>query len=178
MSANVYFLARVWVEVQDNKMPDISIELHNWKVFYPQLIMNMKENHRPLQDWYEEAFTEDVVHNPEFFIPDELELCEEPVWLEVIGTIEVTVSTDYYGEYDEETSFHIIEWTVEVEDNQIEEADMSVRIKVLRIYCCKDCPSLEFNEDGNDYCTVLERIIEDPDGQDQGIPDDCPLEEL
>ena len=58
MSANIYFLARVWVEVLGNKIPDINIELHNWKVFYPQLTLNMKENHRSLEDWYKEAFTE------------------------------------------------------------------------------------------------------------------------
>ena len=170
MSANVYFLARVWVEVQDNKMPDINIELHNWKVFYPQLIMDMKENHRPLEDWYEEAFTENIVNNPEFFIPDELELCEEPVWLEVIGTIEITGSTDYSGEYDEEIDFHIIEWTVEAEDDTKETA-MSARIKILRIYCCEDCPLL----DTTNYCNELERIIENPTLEP---PDDCPLEEL
>ena len=55
---------------------------------------------------------------------------------------------------------------------------MTIRIKTLKIYCCEDCPSLKFNEDGGDYCAVLDRIIEDATGQDQGIPDDCPLEEL
>ena len=115
MSANVYFIARVWIE--DLK---INIELHNWKVFYPQLTLNMKENHRPLEDWYEEALTEEVVSYPESFIPERLELCEEPIWLEVIGTIEVTGSTDYSGEYDEEVNFDIIEWTAEIECDEEE----------------------------------------------------------
>ena len=168
MSANVYFLARVWTEVQNKKVPNINIELHNWKVFYPQLTLNMKENHRPLEDWYEEAFTENVVHNPEFFIPDELELCEEPIWLEVIGTLGVTGSTDYFGEYDEEIDFDIINWTI---DTEKEGTDMSARIKVLRIYCCEDCPALTTDNS----CDELERTIEDPT---QTPPDDCPLEEL
>lgn len=115
MSANVYFIARVWIEDLN-----INIELHYWKVFYPELTLNLKENHRPMEDWCEEAFTENVVDNPEFFIPDELELYEEPIWLEVIGTIEVMGSTDYYGEYDEEVNFDIIEWTAEIECDEEE----------------------------------------------------------
>lgn len=167
MSANIYFLARAWTE----KLK-INIELHNWKVFQPQLTLHLKEGLRPLEDWYEEAFTENVVDNPECFVPDGLELCEEPVWLEVIGTFDVIGSTDYYGEYDEEISFDIIKWTVEVEDNQIEETIMSVRIKTIKIYCCEDCPAL-----GDDnICDELERIIEEPSSLE--MPEDCPLEEL
>lgn len=48
---------------------------------------------------------------------------------------------------------------------------MSVRVKILKIYCCEDCPALATDNS----CDELERTIEDPTLEP---PDDCPLEEL
>ena len=48
---------------------------------------------------------------------------------------------------------------------------MSVRIKVLKIYCCEDCPALATDNS----CDELEQIIENPT---QTPPEDCLLEEL
>lgn len=110
MKENVYFLARVWLENLE-----VNIELHNWTVFIPELILNLKENHRPIQNWYEESFTDYIENNPESFIPPKLEICQEPIWLEVIGAFNVIGSTNYYGEYDEDIEFDFIEWTIEID---------------------------------------------------------------
>lgn len=47
---------------------------------------------------------------------------------------------------------------------------MTVRIKVIRIYCCEDCPALAASNECDELC----RVIEDPT---QPPPEDCPLEE-
>jgi hypothetical protein len=59
---------------------------------------------------------ENLSYNPDSFVPDGLEVCEEPIWLEVIGRYSVTGWKDYWGEYDEDFEFEILSWSAGVED--------------------------------------------------------------
>ena len=113
MTPNIYFLARVWREFGRTE-----VELHEWKLFEPELTLNLKKGFRPIEDWWEESFMENVCYNPESFTPDGLELYDEPIWLEVIGSYSAQGWQDYYGEYDEDFEFNIIDWTVEVEEDK------------------------------------------------------------
>ena len=82
------------------------------------MVLNLKEGFRPFEDWWEESFLDEVSTVPECFIPDGLEICDEPIWLEVIGRFRAQGWQDYYGEYDEDFEFNIVDWTVEVEEEE------------------------------------------------------------
>jgi len=91
------------------------IEILSVDVFYPELVLSLKENHRPTTDWFVESFGEEDLR---YLLPDNLELCEEPILFEALGTYTIEGHTDYYGEYDEDTCFEMDNWVAEFpEDN-------------------------------------------------------------
>jgi len=91
------------------------IELLTVDVFVPELVLSLPDNHRPLTDWFIEAFKEEDFRE---LLPDYLELCEEPILFEAMGTYHIEGSTDYYGEYDEDTWFEMDDWAADFpEDN-------------------------------------------------------------
>lgn len=83
------------------------IELLSVDVFVPELILELDKRSRPLTDWFAEAFSEEDLL---YLLPDELELCEEPILFEALGTYTIDGYTDYYGEYDEDTCFETDDW--------------------------------------------------------------------
>ena len=86
------------------------IELLSVDVFFPELVLSLPDNYRPLTDWFIESFSEEDL---EYFLPDNFERCEEPILFEALGTYSIDGSTDYYGEYDEDTCFEMDDWAAD-----------------------------------------------------------------
>lgn len=114
---NVHFLTRVWL---DGKT--VCMELDFLDFFEPEFILSLKPSTRTIADWWEESMREDIVGLPECFLPENFEVCEEPVLLEVIGVYSAQGWTDADGEYDEDFTFEIINWTAAIDDSVEEEA--------------------------------------------------------
>ena len=91
------------------------IELLTVDVFIPELVLSLPDNHRPLTDWFIEAFTEEDFRD---LLPDHLELCEEPILFEAMGTYIIEGSTDHYGEYDEYTWFEMNDWCADFPEDK------------------------------------------------------------
>ena len=86
------------------------IELLTVDVFVPELVLSLPDNNRPLTDWFIEAFKEEDFRE---LLPDYLELYTEPILFEAMGTYRIEGSTDYYGEYDEDTWFEMDDWAAD-----------------------------------------------------------------
>ena len=102
MSEEVNLRFMVLVSVND-------IELLTVDVFLPELVLNIDPNHRPLTDWYIESFQEEELRD---LLPDNLELCEDPILFEAMGKYSVDAWQDYFGEWDQTSDFAIISWAV------------------------------------------------------------------
>lgn len=110
---NAHFLGRVWCEGSR-----ACIELYSFRFFQPTLELDLPENHRTIQDWWEESMHENLSCDPASFLPPGFEVCEEPVWFEAIGNYSATGWKDYWGEYDEEYEWRIDQWSVDFEEGQ------------------------------------------------------------
>ncbi len=93
----------------------VAINCHDFEiieldVFIPQLLLELEDGHRPTEEGYKETFREsdDVCR----IVADHVELCEDTILFEAIGTYSVQGSRDYWGEYDEETTFEMHQWSV------------------------------------------------------------------
>ena len=117
---NAHFTARVWIE---NGRPQI--EVNSLTLFEPSLTFMLKEGTRPVQDWWHESMEGELDNSPGAFLPDGLELYDEPIWLEVIGRFTAQGYKDYWGEYDEDFEFEIDQWTVAI-DGEDEDEDEDV----------------------------------------------------
>ena len=96
--ANCHFLIRVWAD--NGKVCCEEDFIH---LFEPSLILELKENRRPIEDWFLESFSEALLDDPKSYLPEKVEICGEPILVEVIGAVNVNANYDsYYGEYDEE----------------------------------------------------------------------------
>ena len=115
---NCHFLIRMWID--DGKVCCEEDFIH---LFEPALILDLKENRRPIEDWFLESFREVLLDDPESYIPENVEICGEPIFVEVIGTVNVIPHWDYYGEYDEDVELEIHFWSVAL-DYREEEANI------------------------------------------------------
>ena len=117
--ANCHFLISVWID--EGKVCCEEDFIH---LFEPSLILDLKENRRPIEDWFLESFREALLDDPESYIPENVEICDEPIFIEVIGTVNVIPYQDsYYGEYDEDVELEIHSWSVAL-DGCEEEANI------------------------------------------------------
>ena len=95
------------------------IEVLGIDVFVPELILNLKENHRTVEDWYRESIEMEDFRD---WIPSEVELyCEEYIIFECMGVYSIEGRRDYLVEYDETTDFAMVDWAIEVDDEDTEE---------------------------------------------------------
>ena len=120
--ANCHFLIRVWADEWKVCCEEDFIHL-----FEPSLILELKENRRPIEDWFLESFSEALLDDPKSYLPEKVEICEEPILIEVIGTVNVSANYDsYYGEYDEDVELEIHFWSVALDDREEEAHIMQV----------------------------------------------------
>ena len=109
---NCHFLIRVWAD--EGK---VCCEEDFISIFEPSLILELKENRRPIENWFLESFSEALLDDPKSYLPEKVEICEEPIMVEVIGTVNVIANYDsYYGEYDEDVELEIHSWSVALDD--------------------------------------------------------------
>lgn len=111
----VHILIRLWKEDKN-----VRYELEFAKVQGCQeLYLDLPDNSRPVEDWVAQA-VEDV-SDIQIFLPDlgdgeTIEICEEPIFYETIGEFTIEGNQDYYGEYDEEYSFDVRQWSVAIDE--------------------------------------------------------------
>ena len=116
-SDRVHILIRIWKENKDiHYEPEFAItqgcqELH----------LDIPYSQRPTDDWITEALECAMYNDIRMFLPDlgdgkTIEICEEPIFYEVIGEFHINGYKDYYGEYDEEYCFDVLQWTVAIDD--------------------------------------------------------------
>ena len=111
----VHYLVRVWHEGSgfwDRAKLEIEF-LHAYGD--PQLVLELKPGHRPILEWLQESFALFLENDPKTYLPD-IEICEDPIIVEVIGKVRITGSFDYWGEYDEECELEIQQWSIDIED--------------------------------------------------------------
>lgn len=113
---NAHFLVRLW---REGKSIEHEIEFHH--MFEPTLVLELKEDLRPLEDWWQESMEENLYHNISSFLPPGLEVCAEPIWFEAIGRYSAHGWRDYWGEYDEDFDFELISWSVAIEEKEMVE---------------------------------------------------------
>ena len=114
---NCHFLIRVWAD--EGKVCCEEDFIH---LFEPSLILELKENRRPIEDWFLESFSEALLDDPKSYLPEKVEICGEPILVEVIGAVNVNANYDsYYGEYDEDVELEIHSWSVALDDREEEE---------------------------------------------------------
>ena len=106
-TANIHYMARAWLE--NGK---IILEIQYRKVFVPELFLELKTHNRPIEDWYEDIFTDYVVSHPEVLIPP-VEICEEPVLIEVIGEMGAWTEMRFGFYEDEDMAVEILQWSIE-----------------------------------------------------------------
>lgn len=116
MSINTHYLFRLWRE-----NGEIFCEIEFVTIFEPSLILNLNSNERSIEDWFQESIEENIGLNIYSFLPDNLEICEEPILLEGIGTYSVQAWKDYWGEYDEDFDFNLTDWSVAIEEEEMVE---------------------------------------------------------
>ena len=126
---NVWLLGRVW-----NEGDGIQFELHDWKIFVNELQLELSPNKRPITDWYEEGVQENTSTWPECFLPPCLEICTEAIWVELIGHYSADAWQDYFGEWDEDFSFTIMQWTVALDDEDPHE-QTEISEDILEVVC-------------------------------------------
>ena len=111
----VHYLVQVWYE-ENGLRNNTKIEIEFLKVHGdPQLILELKDNRRPILEWLEESFTLFLEDDPTTYLPN-IEICEDPIIVEVIGKVRITGSFDYWGEYDEDCELEIQQWSIDIED--------------------------------------------------------------
>ena len=108
-TAKVHILMRVW---QEKNFLDKHVNYHEIELLdifcEPELILDLPDNKRTLQDWLKEVVSEE---DPDIFLHTSLEICREPILYEAIGVLRVDGWKDYWGEYYEDVTFQIIEWS-------------------------------------------------------------------
>ncbi len=105
-------MIKLWIDDEKEVNSEIEfLDIHN----KPELILNLKSNQRPVIDWFEESISE---IETEYFLPDKFEVCEDPIIYEVIGEFSIYGYKDYWGEYDEEYEFKIIEWSCKIDEEE------------------------------------------------------------
>ena len=97
----------------------IGWEVLDQTVFIPELILNLQKNFRPIQDWYNESLTEELICNIKFILPPNFEIYEDDTIIyEVIGILDIIGNYSHYdNEYDEDIDFKIIDWSAEFKDD-------------------------------------------------------------
>ena len=112
VSGVVHFMLRVW---RDKTTSHEEQFIHFYRT--PELLLGLKPGYRPALDWLEESFSEFLHCNVDYVLP-EIEICAEPILVEVIGNVVIAGHHDYYGEYDEDVDLEITEWSVAIEDEE------------------------------------------------------------
>lgn len=112
-----HILIRIW---KHNGFINHEIELVRVRGCH-KLYLDLPDNQRPTDDWITEAVGDAMSANITMFLPDlgdgeTIEICEEPIFYEAIGEFVVDGSWDYYGEYDEDYSFDVHEWSVAIDE--------------------------------------------------------------
>ena len=114
--ANLHFM--VLVCRQNGK---IICEKEFIDIFEPELILDLKKTERPIEDWFCDSFEEHLLLDPSQFLPENLEICEDPIFFEAIGHIEFIGHMEincsaFVEEYYESVNINIHKWSVDLCD--------------------------------------------------------------
>lgn len=117
VSDTAHILIRFWKEDKNVRYELEFVKIRGCQELY----LDLPDNHRPTDDWITEAVENAIYSDIIMFLPDlgdgeTIEICEEPIFYETIGEFTIEGNQDYYGEYDEEYSFEVRQWSVAVEE--------------------------------------------------------------
>ena len=84
-------------------------------VFEPELILDLEKTKRPIEDWFNDSLEEQLFLYPRSILPENIEICEDPVFVECIGHMHITCNLSG-DEYYEDANIDIHEWSVDLCD--------------------------------------------------------------
>lgn len=115
MQATVHFMVRVWNDEGKICYESVFINI----LCLPELILDLPSGQRPTYDWIAESFSEYLDSYLPALLPEELEVCKDPIICEIIADFKIEGYFDYFsGEYDEDYDYEIQQWSCDLEQNQ------------------------------------------------------------
>ena len=91
----------------------ILLDDYTISIFIPDLITKTDAKTRSTSEWYEESIGEDFPINFKYYMPKNIEICEDGVTIEVLCHVKIDGHIDsYYGEYDEDIDVEVLDWHI------------------------------------------------------------------
>lgn len=109
----------VMIEIYyDDIDKNIIYEILKLKIFVPELILELNNRSRPIEDWYYESFNDFILNDIKNILPEKFEIYDDNniITYECIGVLNINSFKDYNNEYDEEVIFDIVDWTVKLQE--------------------------------------------------------------